>query len=75
MLGEALCIKNYDFGVGIGIARRKLTKMNVGQRCINEATTEHLENSFLSTLKILMISIKNDAIAAIEKIKLTERGD
>jgi hypothetical protein len=26
MLGEALCIKNYDFGVGIGIARKEPNK-------------------------------------------------
>jgi hypothetical protein len=68
MLGEALCIKNYDFGVGLALLGKNLTKMNVGQRCTNEATTEHLENSFPSTLEIPMVSIKKDAIASTEKI-------
>jgi hypothetical protein len=48
--------------------------MNVGQRC-NIAIVEQIENSTLSTLKIPMASIEKDAIVAIEKFKLVERGD
>jgi hypothetical protein len=59
----------------LALLGKNLTKMNVGQRCTNEGTIEHLENSFLSTLEIPMVSIKKDAIASTKKIKLIERGD
>jgi hypothetical protein len=59
----------------LALLLKNLTKMNVGQICINEATTKHLEKIIPCTLKIPTISIKKGAIATIEKIKLTERGD